>query len=153
MQKLDIVDPLKLDSLNDVIHDEYFKLEDIIYDKEGGVVEIPFRRIFHYHQPPRIIQRRWFWKVGEVDALRCLLRISHVQQYEVADQSRIGTYSFDAVEHASDSNLLIFTCCQDCELRLTVSHLAIEYREIEYRGKARITYYPFGDSNDARIYE
>ena len=153
MQKLHFADIEQLGSLNDLIHDEYFELDDITYNKERGLVEIPFRRIFHGQQPLRIIRRKWFSRVGEVDVLRCFLRVGEVQHYEVIDKAKIGIDSFNTVEYVPVSNSLIFECCVGCELRLTVSRLSIEYVEVEYRGKARITYGLFWESNDGTVYE
>ena len=85
--------------------------------------------------------------------LRCLIRIGHVEQFDIIDKSQIGTYSFNVVEHVAGSNSLTFECCEECKLRLTISGLSIEYREVEYRGKARITYHLFGESNDSTVCE
>lgn len=52
MGNLRINDIAQLNSLSDVIHDEYLRLDDIKHDGGKGVLEIPFRRIFHYYDPP-----------------------------------------------------------------------------------------------------
>lgn len=141
----------ELNSLNDVIHDEYFCLNDVKQDK--NTLEVPFRRIFHYYNPPQIIKRGLLSKIGEIDVLRCALTINNVEKYEVVDRSRIGTYSFNAVEYDDKSRMLKFHTSEDCDLNVAVSGISIEYREIEYRGKARIRYWLFGESNDSKVYE
>jgi hypothetical protein len=153
MQKLCVSDASQLDSINGLIHDEHFDLNDIKYDKEKHYIEIPFRRIFHYHSPPHIIKRRLIYKIGEVDVLRCILRIDNVQKYEAIDKSQIGTYSFNVVQYNPDSKVMKFECNENCDLNITISDIAIEYNEIEYRGKARITYGWFWENNDSKVYE
>jgi hypothetical protein len=151
MKNLSLNDISQLNSLNDLIHDEYFCLDEIKQD--NGTLEIPFRRIFHYYNPPRIIKRGILSKVGEVDCLRCVLKVYNVQKYEVTDKSKIGTYSFNEVEYNSELRILKFHANEACDLNVTISAVSIEYREIEYRGKARIKYWIFGESNDSKVYE
>ncbi|MBF0216871.1 MAG: hypothetical protein HQL30_07765 [Candidatus Omnitrophica bacterium] len=151
MKILNFNDASQLNPLNDLIHDEYFSLDEV--KKDGSALEIPFRRIFHYYSSPRIIKRGLLSEVGEVDCLRCVLKISNVQKYEVIDKSGIGTYSFDGAEYDPASRILRFLAHQSCEINVTISAIAVEYREIEYRGKAHIRYWIFGESNDSKVYE
>ena|SRR3989338_7069882 len=152
MKNLHINDIAQLNSLNDVIHDEYFCLDDIKQDK--NILEIPFRRIFHGNNPPRIVKRGLLSKVGEVDVLRCILKVNNVEKYDFSfDKSRIGTYSFNAVQYNSESKVLTFHANEACDLNITISAISIEYVEIEYRGTARIRYWIFGESSNSKIYE
>ncbi|OGC05277.1 hypothetical protein A3H09_01935 [Candidatus Falkowbacteria bacterium RIFCSPLOWO2_12_FULL_45_13] len=153
MQKIQISDISKLSAVNDVLHDEYFDLDDIKHDKDRSMIEIPFRRIFHYHSPPRIIKWRIFWKIGEVDVLRCLLQIASAKKYKVIDKSRIGTFSFNGLEYDQKSNRITIITHEDCRMEINVSDLLIEYTELEYRGKARITYGLFWESSSGKVYE
>ena len=46
-----------LESIVSLIHDEFFILDEVSYSEGEGVVNIPYRRIFHGH-PSRIV-RNW----------------------------------------------------------------------------------------------
>lgn len=143
----------QIDWINEVIHDEYFDLDDVKHEGHRNTLTIPFRRIFHYHSPPQIIKCRILWKIGEVDVLRCLLQIGDVQKYEVIDKSRIGTFSFDGLEYDKGSNRITIFAHEDCRIEIDVSGLFITYTELEYRGKARITYGLFWESATGKVYE
>ena len=153
MKKLYIKETLQLNSLNDLIHDEYLNLDDLKYDREKDIVDLPFWRIFHYYNPPRIIKRGLLSKIGEVDVLRCNLQIKNVQKYDVFDNSRIGTYSFNGVQYDPNSKVLKFITNEDCNIDIAINNIQIEYVELEYRGKARIRYWIFGESTDSKIYD
>ena len=151
MQNLIIKSSSEIDSVNRLIHDELVSLDDIKY--ENNTLEIPFRRMFHYTKPPRIIKRGLFSKIGEVDLLRCLLRIKKVRKYEIMDKSNIGTYSFDGIESFPDSKNLRVILHEGCVINISVDDISIEYSELEFKGKARITYGLFWEGSDSKIYE
>ena len=62
----------QLDELMSLIHDEYFELDDISYQGNLKVVQIPYRRIFHNGQSQYnmfrnylyLIQKADFWVLG-----------------------------------------------------------------------------------------
>lgn len=139
-----------LDSLAGHIHDEFFCLDDITFSVDHGVVTIPYRRIFHGH-PGRMIRNWLIARTYEVDVIRSRLTIRNAEDYSVEDKSHIGTYSFNTVSYSDD--LLLFRCNEDLNLRIVVPKLDIESRDLEVRGKARITHGFLGDSYTSSVYE
>ena len=151
MQNLNIKSSDEVVSLNQFLHDEHVVLSDIKYD--SNTLEIPFRRMFHYNTPPRIIKNYLLYKIGEVDLLRCRLRIHKVKKYEIRDKAKIGDYSFDGIEYDLSQRSLKIVLHEDCIINIDVDDILIEYSELEFKGKGRITYGLFWESSDSKIYE
>ena len=139
-----------IESLVDLIHDEYFDLCDLSFSEDQGAVTIPYRRIFHGH-PGRIIRNRLICRTYEVDVVRSVLTIRNVDEYTVEDRSHIGTYSFNTLSY--DKGAVLIRCCEDLDLRMVVSGIDIESRDLEIRGKARITHGLFWMSDTGKVYE
>ena len=139
-----------LDSLIGLIHDEYFDLDDVSFFKDRGLVTIPYRRIFHGHTG-RMIRNRLICRTYEVDVIRSVLTIRNVEEYTFDDRSHIGTYSFNTASH--DKGALLIKCCEDLDFRMVVSKIEIESRDLEIRGKARITRGLLWSSNISKVYD
>ncbi len=139
-----------LRSLIGLIHDEYFDLDDVSFLKDQGLVTIPYRRIFHGH-PGRMIRNWLICRTYEVDVIRSLLTIRNVEEYTFDDRSHIGTYSFNTVSH--DKGSLLIKCCEDLDLRVVVSKIEFESRDLEIRGKARITHGLLWSTTISKVYD
>ncbi len=139
-----------LGPLISLIHDEHFDLDDVSFFKDRGLVTIPYRRIFHAH-PGRMISHRLFCRTYEVDVIRSLLTIRNVEEYTFDDRSHIGTYSFNTVSH--DKGALLIKCCEDLDLRMVVPKIEIESRDLEIRGKARITHGLLWSTTISKVYD
>jgi len=131
-----VTDADHLESIVGVIHDEFFELDDVSFSKEQGVVSIPYRRMFHGH-PGRMVRNWLIYRTYEVDVIRSMLTIRNAKEYTINDRSHIGTYSFNTISH--DNGALLIKCCEDLDLRLLVSEIEIESRDLEVKGKARIS--------------
>lgn len=147
---LRITEARQLEDLNGLIHDEFFELDDVRFQKDRKIVEIPYRRIFY--DGPRRLVRNWFiFKTVEVDVIRALLTVRNVQEYTYKDSARIGTFSFNTVTY--DGTVLLFECCEPLQLRMFVSKLDVESQDTGVRGKARITQGFLWDSYSGKVYE
>ncbi len=147
---LDITSPGQLHKLEGIIHDEYFELDEAGFQRDKSVVEVPYRRIFH-GGPSKTISNRLIYKVVEVDVARAVLIIHNVGEYSIQDSAHIGTYSFNSISY--DCHTLRITCNESLELTMEVPNLLIQSRYLEMRGKARITYFLFGDLSTGKVYE
>ncbi len=153
LASLQIISPQQFGQLLDLVHDEFFDLDEIQYHSEQDMVEIPFRRIFH-NGPARTIRNWLFYAVMEVDVIRARMRVHNVDEYEVHDRARMGTYSFNTARYNQDTSLLIFQCEPNLELRMKVSKFLIDCEDLEVRGKSRVSYL-FGvmDWSSGKVYE
>lgn len=140
----------QLDELIGLIHDEYFELDGISYQRNLKVVQIPYRRIFHEGQR-RLIKKRLLYKAFEVDVVRSLITVRNVEDYTFKDRARIGTYSFNIVSY--HNNYLQFECTPDLELNMKVSGIEIESSDIEVKGKSKLTEGLFWSSETGAVYD
>jgi len=147
---LEVISSDHLQELEAIIHDEYFELDKVNFQSERGILDIPYRRIFH-GGPSRIIKNWIIAKVVEVDAVRAILIIHHVTEYSSQDSAHIGTYSFNSISY--DGYVLKIICNESLELKMVVSRLLIQSRYLETRGKARITLGLFWDSSAGNFEE
>ncbi len=137
-EPLRVTVPHQLEELLDLIHDEFFELASVDYSPSERRLAVPYRRIFH-GGPARVVRNWILLRTVEVDVVRSRMIIRNVQQYECEDRARVGTYSFRTVSW--DGETLLFHCEPDLELRLMVSDLDIESRDIGIRGKSRISHW------------
>lgn len=140
-----------LHQIGDRLHDEYFDVDEICYNEKAGVLEIPFRRIFH-SGPSRVLKNRRLYRVVEVDVLRCSLRFWSVAHYALHDREGIGSYSFNCFLYDEHQGLITFLGAPDFDLLISVDGIHAEYREIGYRGKCKITRGLFWDSDTGEVY-
>ncbi len=138
----------QLDKLIGLIHDEHFERDDIKYNKDQCVVEIPYRRIFHGGSG-KVIRNILGIKTVEVEVIRSLLIIRNVEGYSFSDRARISTYSFNTISYKN--NNLQFECNEDLDLNMVVSAIEIESRDIEIKGKSRITHGWFWESYTGKV--
>lgn len=147
-----VTDRQGLHGIGERLHDEYFNLQEICYDEKDGTLEMPFQRLWH-DGPSRVLKNRFFYRIEEVDVLRGYLRFMKVTAYETMDRARVGSYSFNSIHYDEARSLITVRCNQDCELLLRVQEIQVEYRELEYRGKARVTSGWFWDSDSGPLNE
>ena len=140
----------QLDKLIGLIHDEYFELDDISYQNNDKVLQIPYRRIFH-DGPRRLIRNLLLWKTFEVDVIRSVITVKNVDDYIFKDSAKIGRYSFNAVSYEKD--YLQFDCEPDLKLRMKVSGIEIESRDVEVKGKSKYTEGLFWSCETGRVYD
>jgi len=139
-----------LDSVIRLIHDEHFELDEVSFSKDQGVVTIPYRRMFHGN-PGRLIRNWLICRTYELDVIRSILTIRNVQEYDVDDRSHIGTYSFNTMSY--DNGSLLIRCCEDCDLRMVTPKLEIESRDLEVKGKSRVTHGFLWEASTGEVYE
>ena len=140
----------ELEKLTAHIHDEYFELDGMSFSAEEDILEIPYRRIFH-GGPRTVLKKSWVSTTYEVDVVRSVLIIHNVKRYEFEDRAGIGTYSFNKISYGG--NTLRIVTCEGPKLEAIVEGLYIESRDIEVRGKARVTCGLWGESYSSKVYE
>lgn len=145
-----IAETNQFNELIELVHDEYFELADVKYTAEQNMVQIPYRRIFH-EGPLRLIRNLFILKTYEVDVIRSVLTIRNVKKLDIQDTAQIGTYSFNTIFYKD--NDLYFRCEPGLELKMMVSQIAIESRDVEIKGKSRVTHGLFWSSDTGRIYD
>lgn len=120
MTNVKINKPEQLDVINDIIHDCYFKISDVVFDSESSTMTFKFRRPVAT-QGVRL--RDFVYRSKTRPTTECLLRIYRVEGYSVEDAEGVEIYDFDVLEFDSstssirvktnipiDSNLAVLGC-------------------------------------------
>ena len=137
--KLTVTRSEEIKLLLDLVHDEFFELDDIAYDSEKKILDIPFARCFHWQNYRKV--REWLlWRVYEVSVLRCLLRVHAVSEYKLLDSEKVGRYDFNLIRFYDGPSVIEFETCIPLKFTAKVSELRLEYFEIGYSGKARVSF-------------
>jgi hypothetical protein len=94
--QLSINDPADLHAINDLIHDCYFDIEEIAFDRSSSVLSFRFRRL--------ITKGKLWWRdIISASKMRPategFLRIHHVDSYSVDDTQKLGTNSFNVLTY------------------------------------------------------
>jgi hypothetical protein len=102
---LSINNPKDLHAVHDLIHDCYFDIEGIAFDRSSSVLSFQFRRL---------VGKGEFWWRDITSpskmrpAIEGLLRVHHVDSYSVHDTQKLGTNSFNVLtyDHSARSVLV-----------------------------------------------
>ena len=152
-KSLTVTNPRQLDELLCMIHDEFFELDEVRYHREQGVLDIPYRRVFH-DGPARTVRQWIIYTVKEKDVIRSRFRIHNVGEFTVQDKARINTYSFNTLEYNPDTSEITVWCDPVLRLRVRVSEFKIESQDLEVNGKSRISYLFFVmESYSGKVYD
>jgi len=151
MKNIKITDLNQFNSLLDLIHDEYFDVDDIIYNKDENLLTIPYRRIYHNGKRKNILDLL-IYRREEVDIIRSKLVIKNVTKFTIYDTAEIGTYTFNKTIY-KDGNLEII-CEPNLSIIMEITEIDIDSNDIEIKGKSRIGTFLFVcDSSTGKIYE
>jgi len=152
-KSLTVTSPRQLDELLCMIHDEFFELDEVRYHREQGVLDIPYRRVFH-DGPARTVRQCLVYTVKEKDVIRSRFRIHNVGEFTVQDKARINTYAFNTLEYDPDTSEITVRCDPELRLRVRVSELQIESQDLDVNGKSRISYLFFVmESYSGKVYD
>jgi hypothetical protein len=151
LKQINITDANQLNSLLDLIHDEHFNVEDIIYNKIDNSLTIPYRRIFH-NGIRKTLLNLLIYTIKETDVIRSKLLIKNATKYEIHDPENICSYSFNDIIYKNGK--LEFNCEPNLTIFIDTTKLEIESKDIEIKGKSRISYFLFFiEGNTGKIYE
>lgn len=83
----------ELEALIPLVHDMYFPIDSVTFDKERGVVEIPYSRTGRETNP----------RTGELPSS---LRIGDVIDVHVEDSEGVGFYNFSELRYDANEGVL-----------------------------------------------
>lgn len=144
-------DPDALNIISGLLHDEYFDLDGVRFDRDAEAAEIPVRRQFH-SGPERLIKKGLVFNIYEKEWMRSLVTIRTVRSWEALKDQGIGSYSF-CTWHFSEG-IIEVKCNEALVLKFHVDDLDVNVANVGFQGKARIKRGPWGmDSFTGRIHE
>ena len=114
---LSITNPKDLHAVHDLIHDCYFDIEGIAFDRSSSVLSFQFRRL---------VGKGEFWwrditstsKMGP--AIEGFLRVHHVDNYSVHDTQRLGTNSFNVLTYDPSARCVLVQGNVPMDIRIFV---------------------------------
>ena len=115
----------ELHEVGNLLHDEYFRLSEVCWQKPEGIVQIHFQRI--WHNGPRRVVNRFLYRIEEVDVLRGMLRFNRKSSAMNTGIRRIWAHSFNRFVYDVNRGL-INVHCSDVQLMLQVHRLDANIR-------------------------
>jgi hypothetical protein len=114
---LSITNPKDLHAVHDLIHDCYFDIDGIAFDRSSSVLSFLFRRF---------VAKGEFWgrditsksKMGP--AIEGFLRVHHVDSYSVHDTQRLGTNSFNVLTYDPSARCVLVQGNVPMDIRIFV---------------------------------
>jgi hypothetical protein len=105
----------------DFIHDQSFRLSDLDFDKNLGILKIP---VFVISDQNIEIQKSLFWERWKNPILRSELIFKNVCSYSIQDNARIGEGIINTIQ--KDGNNIILKCSVPVLIKIEVSDFALE---------------------------
>ena len=139
LKRLKVETPEHFNDLNDLIHDEWFDVDQIKFDQKNKKVILPYRRKFHAG-PAKTIRNMLIYTIKEKDVIRSELRIHNVIDYKISDPEQLGRYTFNVAEYDSSDSKLVIYGVPNLKIHFIVSDLLIKSEDIKISGKTKISY-------------
>lgn len=121
-----ITESIGIPEILDLIHDCWFDVDEIEFDRGMAEIVIPFRRRLREHA--RVVRGIWPFRRREIPIVRAYLRIHHVEDYHLSDTNRVGMYDFNDLEYHERSGRLRITTGipMDLEVKVRSLQLSVE---------------------------
>lgn len=91
-----VTEPQQLDAITDLIHDQWFDVQDIVFDSVSGELTIPFGA-------------RSKGPNSDTIALQGELCVHTAIVYDVDDRAQIGYYDLNEISYTADSHTVLIT--------------------------------------------
>ena len=112
-----------------MIHDRYFELDNIQFDKNIGELIIRFEQ--EYKNELKILKNYIIIKKKSIPVYENILKISNVNKYSIQDTEKINRYTFNEIHYVESTQELKITSGIPMEINILVDNLAIEIIEKE----------------------
>ncbi len=141
MLNLAVTDASALDEVSGEIHDWFFDVEDIAFDRQAAALTIPFRR-WSYEEarlvgedPPVRGWRKIFGtttaKSWEAPWYRWVLRIRSADSYRLQDDAQIGCADFNEISYDPARSTLIVRGNIPVTIEVRVRAIAVEVEQTD----------------------
>lgn len=124
-----IVDSNNISLAEDLIHDCWFSLDELVIDDRKATIEIPFEKEFYEE---RRLVSGGLLKTVEFPVFRCHLVLHDVASYEIRDSEGIGRYNFGDIDFDSRKNQITFCTGIPMKFVVNVTKLNIEIWRDEF---------------------
>lgn len=114
----------EINELTSLIHDQEFDVAKINFNTQDKLLEIGFRN--RWWDKTKIVNNFILFKKKAIPISNAVLRIYNVRKYEVKDDERIGTYEFNIISYAHDSDKITITAEPNLSINIFVDSFLIE---------------------------
>jgi hypothetical protein len=119
---LSITNPKDLHAVNDLIHDCYFDIDGIAFDRSLSVLSFRFRRF--------VAKGEFWWRAVTPTskmrpAIEGLLRVHHVDNYSVHDIQKLGTNSFNVLTYEPSARSVLVQGNVPMDIRIFVHEFEV----------------------------
>lgn len=113
----------ELRRINEIIHDYWFDLDDVMFDEPASMLEIRFSRPSLRTDLPA---SRWLLlRRVEVPYVESFLRIHHARGWALEDTERIGSYDFNELRFDERKQRIQITTGVPLSLSVDVARLEV----------------------------
>jgi hypothetical protein len=141
----------ELEEVTGEIHDAFFDIDDVVFDRDLAQVVIPFRR-WSYDEARRVKQGR-LGSTWEAPWYRWFLRVERVETFELKDEAQIGDADFGYLSYDEQTRALTIQCNTPVTISLQVAALAVTIEETGERlGLARYREVFGGESYSGEVF-
>ena len=128
----------QISKILDVIHDQWFDLNELKFKKEEGVVEIPFQR--ELEKKSKLQKHFLFFKKRLTPITLHVLRIYNAQNYSVVDSEKVGKYDFNEIFYNLSQKKVIVKCGVPLVITIEVDLFDIEVEAYEVPIKMKTSF-------------
>jgi hypothetical protein len=118
-----INDPAQIPTVLDYIHDCWFDVEEIVFQRDTSVFSIRFKR--EMSDMSRIVEKGLLSKKLCVPLVECFLKIHHASNYRVNDTEHVGLYDFNELEYDPNLRRINITTGVPIEIRVGVERFEV----------------------------
>ena len=121
MENIRIKDMEEIERILECVHDQFFDMDEIKYDKLSGTVSI---QIPAYTRESKVVKRILFINIWESTNFQSVLVFHNVTDLEISDRAEIGEADINIIVQEND--WLIVKCGIPVEIKMRVESVDIE---------------------------
>jgi len=126
-QQVCITDPCHLPDVLDIIHDQWFEVQDIRFDEDHALVLIPFDRV--EDTPPKKLLS--FGRSSVSDTVPWVLEIRQAKRFDLHDTEQVGLYDFNEILYEPEKQLITITTGIPLDFTVEVSAFDLSVRKVK----------------------
>ena len=129
--RITIQDPVRMFDIVNMIHDNFFSVDDIMFEPDSSSLRIKFKR--SVIDPDSVKGKFWFLRKYKQIYFESYLTVHHVETYEVHDFEKVGEYDFNTIQYDSTGGIVTILTGIPIDIRIKVSQfkLSVELTDNE----------------------
>jgi hypothetical protein len=109
-------------AVNDLIHDSFFNVDDIVFDSQTSILSFKFELPT---LPSGLGLKVFIYSSKASPGVECVLKIHNVEKYSIDDTEKVGRYDFNIIEFDALARVVYIRTNIPIGIRILVSELEI----------------------------